>query len=220
MVIVDLSMAIQDHWRWRVQTELALDHKRGDSWQSTNLALSVHAFTHIDTPLHLDPDGETIEEAPLEKLCGPAAVLDLSYVSAHQAIGKDDLRKAGGHIVAGDIVILKTDWDQKRNWKSKEFWMEAPYVEEEAASWLANQEIKAVGFDFPQDHALREIPSRHPPSEELPTHNLILRKGIYLLEYLSNLCQVRTKRVKVFAFPLKLQGAEAAPARVAALIEG
>jgi kynurenine formamidase len=44
-------------------------------------------------------------------------------------------------------------------------------------------------------------------------------EGIYLIEYLCNLHQVKAKRVKLFAAPLKVEGAEAAPARVIAVID-
>jgi len=122
-------------------------------------------------------------------------------------------------MLPGDIVLIHTAWDLKRDWKTREYWTEAPYVDEEAALWLASQKVKAVGFDFPQDYAIREIPSRHPDVTEMPTHNLILRKGIYLLEYLCNIHLIRSKRTTLFALPLKLAGGEGAPARVVAVEE-
>jgi arylformamidase len=120
-------------------------------------------------------------------------------------------------LLENDILLLKTCWDRLRDCTTREYWHEAPYINELGAAWLAKQNIKAVGFDFPQDHALREIPQRHPPVTELPTHDLILRKGIYLIEYLCNLSNLPAGRVQVFALPLKIEGGEGACARVVAV---
>lgn len=219
MKIVDLSMIIQPHWRWNVGLNLAMEHSKGDPCQATVASLPMHAFTHIDTPLHIEPDRITMEEVELDSLCGPAAVVDLAPKEANEPITVDELKAKGGHIAEGDIVILKTDWDLKRDYLTREYWLEAPYVEEEAAAWLADQPIKAVGFDFPQDYTIREIPGRHPGPEEMPTHHLILRKGIYLFEYLCNVHQLTSPRATVFGMPIKVKGAEGAPARIAAVMD-
>ncbi len=218
MKIIDLSMNIQNHWRWPLNLEYIQSHARGDEFQTCAVKISMHTFTHIDTPLHILPKSITIEKVPLENLIGPAAIINLEDIRPNQAINVEMLKKAGVHIENGDIVILKTNWDRQRDYNTKEFWTESPYLAEEAAIWLANQNIKAVGFDFPQDFFIREIPQRHPKVVELPTHHIILRKGIYLIEYLCNLSQITEKRVQLFAFPLKIVGAEASPARVVAMV--
>ena len=53
MKIIDLSMTIQSHWRWNVNHELFKDLEKGDSFQISMLTLHAHAFTHMDTPLHI-----------------------------------------------------------------------------------------------------------------------------------------------------------------------
>jgi arylformamidase len=216
--VIDLSMTIHSHWRWQVNKKVVMDHQKGDPFLVSVLTLVVHAFTHVDTPLHMLPGKTPINAVPLNQLVGPSAVLDLSFVDSNEAIRRKDLEKAGKHILPGDIVLLKTGWDLKRDWNTREFWTESPYLEEGAAAWLAGQEIKAVGFDFPQDYAIRETHLRHPIAEEMPTHHFILRKGIYLIEYLCNLHRIKANRVKLFVLPLKIEGAEAAPARVVAVM--
>ncbi|RJQ64696.1 MAG: cyclase family protein [Desulfobacteraceae bacterium] len=219
MKIIDLSMSIQPHWRWNIQTRLAMDHKKNDPFQVTVLTIPMHAFTHVDTPLHIEPDRITIDQVSLERFCGTAAILDLSDIESNMPITAGELEKKGGHISPGDIVILKTAWDLKRDWTQKEYWLEAPFVREDAAEWLAGRDIKAVGFDFPQDYAIREIPARHPPADEMPTHHLLLRKGVYLIEYLCNVHQIASDRATVYALPLKVKESEGAPARVIAVVD-
>lgn len=217
MPIFDLSMTIKPMWRWPSQLEVVRDFSSGDPYRVTAMNMVMHAFTHIDTPLHIEPGRETVDQVDLANLCGPAMVADLGTVSANQAIGPDLLADRCRGLLENDILLLKTCWDRLRDCTSRQYWQEAPFINESGAAWLAKQNIKAVGFDFPQDFAIREIPQRHPSIEEMPTHNLILRKGIYLIEYLCNLSTLHADRVQVFALPLKIEGSEGACARVIAV---
>jgi kynurenine formamidase len=210
-------MTIQPTSRWSVEISADRDFDRGDSYRSTSTQLPMHAFTHVDAPLHVEPGRESIDHVPLERLCGPAAVVDLRPVAPNEEIGRDRLQARSGHAQPGDILILKTCWDQQREPTTREFWSEAPYLHEAAAAWLAEQPVKAVGFDFPQDRVIRDIPQRHPEVCEMPTHHLVLRKGIYMIEYLCNLGLVEQERVTLYALPLKVLGSEGACARVVAV---
>jgi arylformamidase len=217
MDIIDLSMTIAPMWRWPNALEILKDFKDGDPYRVSSLQMVMHAFTHVDTPLHIEPDRETIDSVDLSDLCGPAFVADMNPVEPNQEIGPELLSERCQGCVENDILLIKTRWDQMRDPTTREYWQDAPYISESGAAWLAVQKVKAVGFDFPQDKLIREIPKRHPPVAELPTHDLILRKGIYLIEYLCNLGALSANRVKVFALPLKVKGAEGACARVVAL---
>ncbi|MEN6439337.1 MAG: cyclase family protein [Syntrophobacter sp.] len=217
MRLIDLSMSIHPMWRWPAEIGLAMDFERGDPYRVTSLKAGMHFFTHVDTPLHIEPGRETIDQVELEKLCGPAAVITLGPIAPNQAIGRGLLAERAGHIKPNDILILKTCWDLVRDYENREYWTEAPYLDRDAAAWISELPVKAVGFDFPQDYVLREIPERHPPVREMPTHDLILRRGIFLLEYLCNLDSVKADRVDIYALPLKVAGAEGACARVIAV---
>ncbi len=48
-------------------------------------------------------------------------------------------------------------------------------------------------------------------------HHALLAAGIPLLEYVTNMHQLTKPVVQLFALPIKVAGAEAAPARVIAL---
>ena len=217
MHIVDLSMTVAPMWRWPGELEAVKDFSAGDPYMVSAMQMVMHAFTHIDTPLHIEPDRETIDQIDLAKLCGPAYLADLSDIEPNQEVGPELLAAHCQGLLDDDILLVKTCWDLQRDCTSKQYWQDAPYINEAGAAWIARRNVKAVGFDFPQDKVIREIPQRHPSSEEMPTHNLILRKGIYLIEYLCNLGALRENRVQLFALPMKIKGAEAACARVAAV---
>jgi len=217
MALIDLSMTIQPMWRWPVEIGLVKSLSCGDPYQVTAVRTTMHSFTHIDTPLHIERGRESIDQVDLDRLCGQAAVVDVRPVKENQEIGRDVLVERTGHVRPGDIVLLKTGWDLLRDCTTKNYWLEAPYLSRDAVQYLSELSIKAVGFDFPQDFVIREIPDRHPAAAEMPTHDLLLRKGILLIEYLCNMHRIGGERVAVYALPLKIAGAEGACARVVAV---
>ncbi|NCC80549.1 MAG: cyclase family protein [Clostridia bacterium] len=77
------------------------------------------------------------------------------------------------------------------------------YLTEERAQALINGGIKVVGtvYDSIEEHAPYTV------------HKMLLNSGIIILENL-NLTHVTGRRYTLCAFPLKISGAEAAPARV------
>ena len=218
MQVIDLSMLIQEHWRWPVALTHPMDFDQGDPYRASWLTTSMHAFTHIDAPLHIEARRHGIDQVDLNALCGMAALVDLTPVKPLQQIDQALLESRWSQVLEGDIVLLRTAWDLTYDSDSRDYWAQAPYVSTEAAAWLARQSIKAIGFDFPQDYTIREIPERHPQPEEMPTHHLILRQGIYLIEYLCNLHAIKTGRCEIYALPLKVADSEGACARVVAVV--
>jgi kynurenine formamidase len=108
--VVDLSFPIRPHFRWRVERELRSSHARGDLFQSSVLTLGCHAYTHVDAPVHFQPAGRDILRMPVDQWIGEAAVVDLTHVGANAPVTAADLERRAGHVRAGDIVLLRTDW--------------------------------------------------------------------------------------------------------------
>ena len=216
--IVDLTLPIESHFRWPTERKLRGDFARGDNFQITYLGLVVHGFTHVDSPRHIVPDGATTSDLSLDRLVGEAAVVDLADTAPESAVSADILADRGEHIGPGDIVLLKTCWDQKRSHHDETFWTTSPYLTREACEWLFQREIKALGVDFPQDYPIRELlGGRTPPMTEFVSHDVLLRRGVVLIEYLCNLGALASPRTTVIALPMKVPEADGAPARVIAL---
>jgi kynurenine formamidase len=217
MKMIDLSMTIKPHWRWGVSFSLRSDFDSAD-FRASMAQLPAHAFTHVDTPLHCRPGGDTLEKMPVDAYSGSAAVVDLSHIQPNQAIVAKDLIDHGAHILPHDIVLLKTCWDTHFHPESKEYWSQAPYMTDEAALWLAGKEPRVVGFDFPQDYLMKDVDRRTPYTlEESTTHKHLLYHGVLFIEYLANLREISGKRVKLIALPLKVEGFEGCPTRVVVL---
>ena len=83
-------------------------------WQGSNFRMFAHYPTHIDAPSHHFQDGQTIDEVPLNRLMGAAALIDLSDHGRNAGITDDTLEERGHHTRPGDICILYTGWSD--NW--------------------------------------------------------------------------------------------------------
>jgi len=220
MRVIDLSHRIVfPHWRWKPERIVTSSHEDGELFTSSRLHMPLHGFTHVDAPSHFLPGAETIADLPLERWAGEAAVVDLTHRGADQAITAADLDARGRHVRAGDIVLLRTEWDRVADIGTREFWTRAPFTTREAAEWLADRDVKAVGYDYPPDPSLRMNPE-HPGTiarKHHVTHDVFFPRGIAVVEYLANLGDIGRERTLFLALPLKVDGGDGSPVRAVAL---
>lgn len=166
-----------------------------DGGYETDLAFNLHTGTHIDYPLHVLENGDTSDSENLETLIGDAMVLDFSHVET--AITAEDLKAYA--IKPESFVLLKT-----ANSKTDTFSFDFIYLAEDAAAYLAEIAVRGVGID-----ALGI--ERNQAGQ--PTHKHLLSQGIVIIEGLR-LKTIREGHYTMICLPLKIQGVEAAPARV------
>ena len=220
MKIIDLSMPIQPHLRWPVELGIAGDIGAGSQFRVSRLTTTCHGFTHVDAQAHFIADAPTIEATPLERVVGRCRILNLRNAVPNEAIDARRLAAAdpGGH--EGEIILLSSSWDRQRDYNTREFWTDAPYLTRDAAEWLADRAPTALAFDFPQDYSIRLLlDGVTAATEEHVTHDVCLRRGITLIEYLVNTVELVGPTCFLSAAPLKLPNADGSPARVYA-IEG
>lgn len=215
--IIDLTLPIREHFRWRIKRSQSGDFDQGDIFQITRIGLPVHAFTHMDSPRHFVPGGPTTSDIPLDATIGEAAVIDLADVGPMAAIDAALLRRRSGHLRAGDIAILRTGWYAKRSIDDPAFWRDAPFLARDAAIWLREAGVRACAFDFPQDYTIRLLlDGEVRPREEHVTHFELPAHGVILIEYLANTLALASARVEFLALPLALPAADGAPVRAIA----
>lgn len=223
MTIVDLSLPIRPHVRWKTEvTVLSNFEDASHPFRSSRVAMPGHGFTHCDGFSHFIRGGTTVDQMPLETWVGDAAVVDLTHVGENTAVEAADLEARGQHVRRGDIALLRTDWPRKRSWETLQFWSEAPWTSAAACRWLVDRGVKAVGYDYPPDHPIRDLATgiRRPIAhEEWATHHTFFPAGIGVIEYLVNLDRLGRDRVRFVALPLRLDGGDGAPARAIAILD-
>ena len=222
--IIDLTLPIVEHWRYGIKFERATAHENHDRWQSTEYNLQSHWFTHIDAPIHHDPEGLTLDAYPIENWCmSDCLILDFSDVADDIGITAEMLEKANEKYKEKhfDALIIRTDRGKKVPWTEVDFWDHSPYVTADGGKWIKEYNPKVVGFDFPQDYEIRKIRKVGPKDPIYqPVHESVLKEGkILMIEYLTNLWEVKSPICRLIALPLNTKQADGAQIRVIAVID-
>ncbi len=158
------------------------------------LSLGTHAGTHVDAPAHVVEGGADVAALPLEILMGKARVVDLPVGerverAELQALDlSDDLR-----------VLLKTR--QSGSGRPED----GVYLTADAAAYLVQAGLKLVGID--------SLSVDRFGAADLPAHRVLLAAGVVVVEGLD-LAQVEPGDYDMACLPLRIPGADGAPARV------
>ncbi len=193
--------------------------------------MGVHSTTHLDAPWHYHPTCEgkkakTIDEIPLEWCYGPGLVIDMKHKEDFDPITTEDicsfLDTNGLSLEKGMIILIKTGRD--RDMGTKKFFTHGTGMSAEATEWLIDQGIKVMGidqwgWDLPLPYLIEQAKATGNPELFWEAHLVGRRKEYCHIEQLANLDALPLDGFKVCVFPLKLEGASAAPARVVAIIE-
>ncbi len=218
MEIIDLSLPIlSDHFRWPMQRGVKGSFSAGDPFQASWFETSCHAFTHVGAPCHMVPGGPTLDDLDLGRVFGRAAVIDLTDLQPNEEVTVERLSNAAAHLRSGEIALMRSCWDEQRDWRTRDYWYDAPYMSRPAAEWLLARGPSSVAFDFPQDYTIRlAMQGDMRPIAEHVTHDVLLRNNVTLVEYLCNVRAVSGPHVQLAALPVNLPASDGAPARVIA----
>jgi hypothetical protein len=128
--LIDLSIPVR-HGDGRMGLEVAFSTPYSFEtcgWQGSSFSMFAHYATHVDAPNHFIEGAHGIDEAPISRLMGAAALIPLDDHGAEKAIAADTLEDRGRHVRRGDIVILRTGWSD-RHWGQPAFWTSGPYLD-------------------------------------------------------------------------------------------
>jgi arylformamidase len=183
------------HWpdNPRIEIEAIMHVERGDICTVSSLNMGTHTGTHIDGAIHFLPGGSGTDEISLEKLIGPARVIQ---IEDRKAIKADELRKH--NIGRAERLLFKT-LNSQRCWNSSDFVSDHIALAESAASYLAELETLTVGIDY--------LSAGGPE-----VHRTLLGADVCIIEGL-NLSEVRPGQYEFLCLPLKISGGDGAPAR-------
>ncbi len=202
---------------------------RGPGWYWNNISMSEHAGTHFDAPAHWIsgrnvPCG-TVDEVPVEKLVGPAVVLDFSAESAADEdflltrAHLEEWEEANGAIEPGSWLLFRTDWSKHvgtaKYLNLREDGAHSPGPAPDAMEFLVKERdivgfgVETIGTDAGQGTHLT------PP---YPAHYILHGNGRYGLQCLNALDRLPVRGAVIFAAPLKIRHGSGSPLRVVAMV--
>jgi arylformamidase len=182
-----------------VRVERVMELEQGDAFNLTQCSFTAHTGTHVDAPRHFLAQGAAMDALPLDAVLGPCRVVRIQDPEAVRPA------EIPGDLLPGDRVLFKTDNSRKYN-ALPHFVENFVYISKEAAEALVAARARTVGIDY------LSVGGFHQDLAE--THVILLTAGIWIIEGLD-LSNVEPGRYELACLPLRLVGADGAPARAA-----
>lgn len=165
--------------------------------------LDLHLGTHLDAPAHFVPGGLDVASVPLA--LRPAVVVR----TRETAIPASALPAVP---LEGRAVLFDTGW--AASLESPAYFESFPHLTPELCEVLVARGAALVGIDTPS------VDPRDPTSG-YPAHQILLGAQIPIVEGLCGLDRLPDEpdASRFACFPLKLAGADGAPARAIAIVD-
>ena len=199
----------------------------GGYWYAANdFCAAEHGGTHLDAPIHFAAERWTADEIPLDRLVGPAVVVDVSERAARDPdtlLTRADLAACearDGRIPDGAVVLVRTGWD--RFWDDRGRYLGStaagdtahlhfPGVSAEAAEWLTTaRRLRSIGIDTASiDHG---------PSRDFRAHRVLTNANVPVFENLAGLAALPRRGATFIGLPMKIRGGSGGPLRAIAVL--
>jgi arylformamidase len=214
------DLAAGDEWASYRQPTVTYDRDfPGDTGKQGHFTISDHSATHLDTPGHSIPGGAHLEGVDIRRLIGEAVVLDLVDADPNHGYTAQDLASATPKVERDDIVLLYSGYRDG----TPEQRIHQTYLTVDGAEWLVEMGVRAVGCEpAGLEHVVNGLlvydwfnpHTEHAPA--WPVHQILLSNNIYIIEGLTNLEQIRGRRVHFAALPALIPGLTGSPVRAVA----
>jgi len=233
--IVDLTYAFDSETIfWPTEEGFVLEKgdegvtEAGYYYAAHRFRTAEHGGTHIDAPIHFHADRPTVDQIPLDRLVGPAVLVDVSDRCGedpdHRVSVADfeDWESRHGRIPSAAIVLIRTGFG--RFWPDRKAYLGTdergpaavaklhfPGLHPDAARWLIDERrIRAVGLDTASiDHG---------PSKQFETHRVLFEASVPAFENLAGLDELPPTGFTVVALPIKIRGGSGGPLRAIAIL--
>ena len=178
----------------------------GTEFHIGRISMVANTGTYIDSPFHRFAGATDVAGLPLHRVADLDGVV-VRIGAGRRAIDPDAL---AAYDVGGRAVLVHTGWD--RYWGSERYGTGNPFLTENAAGWLAEQQAALVGIDSVN------IDDTSGPSR--PVHAALLAAGIPIVEHLRGLGLLPPAGFRFHAVPAPVVGIGSFPVRAYAVIAG
>lgn len=204
MSLIDISLPVSSDiptWPgtpgYRLEWFMRLEE--GDNCNNARIDSDIHVGTHVDAPLHFVPGGRAVDAIPPDVFVGPAAVVYLPDADVITPGVLDWLGIPGGT----ERLLFRTRNSELWAKGVKEFQPDFVALTGDAARWVVGRGIRLVGVDYVSVQRYGDGPE---------AHQVLLQAEVIILEGL-NLHGVEPGEYELICLPVRLAGAEGAPAR-------
>jgi kynurenine formamidase len=193
---------------------------QGDAGNTSMIHHFSHNGTHLDTPFHFDSNGKQIQDLTFDNfIYNNPVVLEIPKKNQEE-VSASDINKFD--LAQADAVLIHTGFDDIRDNDPFVYRMLFPGLSLDAAEYLRNfcKNLKTIFIDFLSvDNLFTGQKNGYPVHHALLGSGTSLRPPVLIVEDVD-MRPLRHKRLKkLFALPIRFEGADGAPVCVAAEIE-
>jgi len=232
--VVDLSHPFDDKTIYWPTSPTTFEHEvlsagmsEGGYWyESAAFCAPEHGGTHLDAPVHFAKGKWTAADIPVERLVGPAVVIDVRAKAEKDADYRlaladvEQYEKAHGRIPDAAIVVLRTGWEERYPDRKRYLGDDTPgdasnlhfpsYGAEAARFLIEERGAYALGVDTASiDYGA---------SSDFPVHRIAGEANVVGLENLTHLSDVPARGAWIAALPMKIANGSGGPVRVVAFV--
>ena len=193
-------------------------------YASAKFSTGEHGGTHMDAPIHFAQGQTTLDEIPVDRLTGPAVVIDVTTkcdANPDYELSIQDLlnwESRYGRMPEGALLFMRSGWEQR--WPDRVRYLGTstpddaqslhfPGLSPQLADFLIHQRtIRGVGIDTASID-----PGR---SADFPVHRILNGASVYILENVAALSRLPPHGATVMALPMKIKGGTGGPVRIIA----
>lgn len=246
--IIDLSLTLSESAPCTWPGHMLFAHKNWKSfspecsYQTHFIIMDEHCGTHFDAPTHFIPPEDsglpfagplgnnTGEKTCLDKLIGPAVVIDVRFL--HRPEGPPAIspvitvehiaswESQNGPIQKGEIVLFYTGWDRYyQSGVEGQSYVHNSLILQNAPGWSApgwasvlylhEKGVTTIGTDAASLGSIEN---------GAPVHQEGLQRGLIYVEGLTHLEQLPVRGALFLFLPLKVSGSSGCPGRAIAMI--
>jgi len=168
----------------------------GVTFQIGLVTICTNTGTYLDVPFHRFAHGHDLTGLALERVADvPAVCFDRRGDRAiDRAIDLEPIDLEG---LAGHAILIRTD--HSRRFGTDSYFVDHPYLTDEAAASLVEAGVACVGIDSLNIDSTDDV-SR-------PVHTALLGADIPIIEHLTNLGELPAGDFRFTAVPPKIEGA-------------
>src|SRR5438309_8713816 len=155
MKIYDLSQPLNERssfWPYYPPFEVKYIKRKAEHGVNAQYIMtSNHMGTHLDAPRHFVTAGKTIDELPLEWLCGPGVIVDLRDEMDELAVYTPQMIEKRVQVKPGDLLLLHTGWHRYADFgatpEEERYYHYHPGAHPDLVPWLLEKKIHVWGVD-------------------------------------------------------------------------
>ncbi|WP_456439075.1 cyclase family protein [Caldithrix abyssi] len=179
-----------------------------DGFAEKQVTITTHVGTHLDAPAHMEKNGKTVDQLPVQQFWGSALVVDVRPF-VNEPIPADLIENVLNDDPP-DFLLLYTAFAEK--WGAEDYFGRFPVLSLQATDLICNSRLKGIGLDAPSVDAM--------DAQVYRVHQKLFAAEKIIVENLTNLHTLPPIKFWFGVFPLKVKGADGMPVRAVAILNG